>query len=757
MAIYKGRNLVSVNNFKEKNIYVEVPEGSTIEDMSENNTIAITPTEYAELQDGVNYRTGTFNSKSIPQVINALNENYYINQERSLACYQQANITWTRPQDWPDLDSLNLQMSGDDFIYMTYDADVGGCAIAWHIETVGKVAATLEVGHISNGVYVADETYTVNHNTNFVRWTEDLSGYLVIRITGPITRCYSYSVTRDGQTQMYRQQPILERIAWVPHLIEFCTNVNSNCWGTYLLEREKIANGDGSALTSLYYAWTGCYRLQSLDISNFYTPNATNLRAVFNGCQSLRELNLSHFNTSKVTSMESLFNGCRALKKIILTNWDTSKVTNFSLTFYNCRTLTEIQGLENFNTSAATTMQQMFNICHNIQELKVENFNVSNVTNMSNMFSECYSLKKLDLSNWRPSKVTNLNATFNACYSLKQLNLTGWTTGTLTNVSSLFSNCRSLTSLDVSWLHITSACTTIYCLFYNCSSIKRLDIPNDWDLSGIGNTSNTCNSVFSGCTSLEIITGIKDWKFYFTNSLSSMFLNCWSLQTVDISGWKIDTVTNLASLFDYCYCLKELNLTNWSPTNCTSLTTMFRSCYSLKTIGNVSNWNTGKVVNFSSMFQDCQSLQTFPNISNWDFSKATNISNMFAGLITVEEITLNNLNLPLCTTIATMFNYCYNLKKITLKNWSMPSLNTSPGAFIGNCSSLKEVDINLAIPYNHSYTGDSSLTHESLLNILNSLPTVSTTRTLNLVNANINHLTAAEKAIATGKGWTLAN
>ena len=34
---------------------------------------------------------------------------------------------------------------------MTYDANVGGCAIAWHIETVGKVAATLEVGHISNG------------------------------------------------------------------------------------------------------------------------------------------------------------------------------------------------------------------------------------------------------------------------------------------------------------------------------------------------------------------------------------------------------------------------------------------------------------------------------------------------------------------------------------------------------------------------------------------------------------------------------
>jgi hypothetical protein len=43
------------------------------------------------------------------------------------------------------------------------------------------------------------------------------------------------------------------------------------------------------------------------------------------------------------------------------------------------------------------------------------------------------------------------------------------------------------------------------------------------------------------------------------------------------------------------------------------------------------------------------------------------------------------------------------------------------------------------------------------MTILNNLPTVTTRRTLNLMNQNINRLTAEEKQIATDKNWVLAN
>jgi len=35
MAIYKGSDFIGLNSIKEKKVYVEVPEGSTIDDMSE--------------------------------------------------------------------------------------------------------------------------------------------------------------------------------------------------------------------------------------------------------------------------------------------------------------------------------------------------------------------------------------------------------------------------------------------------------------------------------------------------------------------------------------------------------------------------------------------------------------------------------------------------------------------------------------------------------------------------------------------------
>ncbi len=52
---------------------------------------------------------------------------------------------------------------------------------------------------------------------------------------------------------------------------------------------------------------------------------------------------------------------------------------------------------------------------------------------------------------------------------------------------------------------------------------------------------------------------------------------------------------------------------------------------------------------------------------------------------------------------------------------------------------------------------NSSETLCRAMTILNNLPTVTTRRTLNLMNQNINRLTAEEKQIATDKNWVLAN
>lgn len=709
------------------------------------------------LADGVRWRTGGYDPLSVANMISGLKKDYGVNREHEIDIC--TNDEWVRPSGLPDLDSLNLQMSGDDFIYMTYDATGTGNAIVWHIETANKAAATLDIGHISNGSYIVDETYSVTHNTDFIKWTDNYSGYLVIRITGQITYCYSKSTTLDGQTQHYRQQPIIERIAYVPHLIKFCPTANSNAWTMYSQEREKVANGDGTALTSINTAWGYGRNLRSLDISGIHTPNVTDMANAFYFCQYIKELDLRHWVTTKVLSLSSTFSTCYGLRTINITGWETPSLNNLYSTFSTCRSLKKIYGLEGLNTANVTTFAYLFSVCMNLDDFPIEDWDTAKCTTFVNLFNECYMLKEIDLSGWDTSKVTTFASMFSNCQSLKRVCLDGWSAANVTTVSGMFSSCHDLESIDISWMHLTNKCTSIYAMFSNCWLIKEINIPNDWDLSGIGNGSNTANNTFSNCYSLEKITGISNWQFSFTNALNSMFSNCRSLKTIDVSGWKTNTVTNLSSMFYYCYSLEEIDLTNWSTDNCTNLSSMFNGCWSLKRIiGNLSAWDTSNVTNFSYMFSDCWSLETFPPAQSWDFSSATTVASMFNTMTSIEEITLTNINLPLCTTVATMFRYCRALKKVTLTGWSIPKVtSTAPAQFLGDCPNLKDVTISIPFALNLSFSGDEALTHESLLNIINSLPTVATARTLNLMNQNINRLTAAEKQIATSKNWTLAN
>ena len=717
---------------------------------------AIREDDMAAIADAARWRTGRLDAMTISGMVEEMKRQYFVNRTTEVVV-EPYEEPWTRPADWPDLDSLGLEMAGDDYIVMTYDANREASAIAWHIETADGQPATLEIGHIEGGAYIADETYSVANNANFVRWTDDLSGYLVLRVTGQIAACYGYSVTRDGQTQHFRQQPILERVAWVPHLTAFCTHYGTNAWTMYSLEREAVANGDGGNLKSLYYAWAYGYALRELDISGLRTTKATNFNAAFVQCEQLTELDLRHFETSLATNMASVFSNCRALRRIDLRGWNTGEATNFSGMFQECNSLTEIAGLDGFDTAKATNLGNLFNNCRSLLDVSpAERFATGNVTNFGSIFSNCWQVTALDLSGWDTGKATAFNSLFYGCANLRSLNLTGWTHDVLTTVSSMFYDCQSLQKIDVSWLHLTDACTNIYGMFYNCRSVTELTIPPDWDLSGLNNANNVANSVFANCNSLIRITGIANWQFHMTNSIVSMFDGDFSLQEVDVSGWKTDTVTNMGNMFRYCYSLKRVDLSGWKTDNCTNISGMFQSCNSLADTGDISGWNTAKVTTMASMFQDCYSLTRFPDISKWDYSAVTTLASMFSSCLSPTEVEWTDLSLPQCTTIATMFRYCRNLRRVKLTGWSLPKLNTAPGAIFADCDNLRDVEM-FEIPLNHSYNNDVSLTHESLISILDSLPRVSAARTLNLTTQNINRLTAEEKKIATDKGWTLAN
>ena len=98
---------------------------------------------------------------------------------------------------------------------------------------------------------------------------------------------------------------------------------------------------------------------------------------------------------------------------------------------------------------------------------------------------------------------------------------------------------------------------------------------------------------------------------------------------------------------------------------------------------------------------------------------------MFSGCMSLTSIpALNTTNV---TNMRSMFDGCYNLTSI-------------------KCYGMKvNFDISAA-----------KLTREALLVVLNNLATVTATTTLKMGATNLAQLTDEDKAIATGKGWTLA-
>ena len=133
-----------------------------------------------------------------------------------------------------------------------------------------------------------------------------------------------------------------------------------------------------------------------------------------------------------------------------------------------------------------------------------------------------------------------------------------------------------------------------------------------------------------------------------------------------------------------------------STSDMTDMSHFFEQCTKLK---EVPLFNTSKVTNMGSMFSNCSSLTTIPQL---DTSKATNMNYMFYG--------------------------CTSLTSIKMKNMST------------------SFDIHWS----------TKMEREALVEVLNNLATVTSTKTLTLGSTLLAKLTDTDKAIATNKGWTLA-
>ena len=117
-------------------------------------------------------------------------------------------------------------------------------------------------------------------------------------------------------------------------------------WFYYMYKLQSITGMkylNTSEVTNMYYMFSKCKNLKSLDLSHFNTSMVTEMYGMFYECSSLTILDLSGFNTAKVTNMNEMFFYCTNLQTIYVTRgWSTAAVQEsyyFSGMFTGCTSL----------------------------------------------------------------------------------------------------------------------------------------------------------------------------------------------------------------------------------------------------------------------------------------------------------------------------------------------------------------------------------------------------------------------------------
>lgn len=110
---------------------------------------------------------------------------------------------------------------------------------------------------------------------------------------------------------------------------------------------------------------------------------------------------------------------------------------------------------------------------------------------------------------------------------------------------------------------------------------------------------------YSGIKTVDIVNKISP------KSTDYWFLNCKDLTTINnIKNLNTNNVTSMYSMFQQCSSLISLDLSSFDTSNVTDMSLMFRVCRNLNTIYVGENWVISAGVNKSDMFTGCGTSTT---------------------------------------------------------------------------------------------------------------------------------------------------
>lgn len=257
-----------------------------------------------------------------------------------------------------------------------------------------------------------------------------------------------------------------------------------------------------------------------------------------------------------------------------------------------------------------------------IEKLKIQKQSAKKTTVVANgdelhdlihtRYEESANKEHIDCTDIDVSKVVDFKEAFSGLNNLKTIDITGWDTSNARKFKHMFSFSYSLQEIIGLNELDTSNVDDMSSMFANCSTIKSIDISN-WNTDSLENTTY----MFMGCTKLEELKGVENMNMSKVSNILQMFSGCKKLKSLDLSGWDASNISNVFELFGRCVSLEEVSIAGWKS-KITSTFKMFNECTSLKKV-DLTGLEKKKLIKIDKMFYNCKNLETIiGGIEDWD-------------------------------------------------------------------------------------------------------------------------------------------
>lgn len=276
------------------------------------------------------------------------------------------------------------------------------------------------------------------------------------------------------------------------------------------------------------------------------------------------------------------------------------------------------------------------------------------------------------------------------------------------------------------------------------------------DIPNTPATYNEYNLSWLFASSLIYRANFQPGDLTYTRDIEYAFRECSRLTQVTFHEGALTQVIAAAGLFQGCSSLRTLEFPDNALQNVTSILYLVGGCFKLTSLkfGNNCLRNTTSV---GDGFYNCKTLKTIEFGENC-FEKAKSLYSTFEGCSSLIKLEFPEGTLKDVSRLDKAFYGCYTITSIIFPEGSLQALTASSWGAFSFCGKLEELVIYNLPNSNLTATGlttCTSLTLQSLQNILNALPVTTSGYKCTIGTTNLNKLSAADIQIATDKGWTL--